>query len=599
MKTDLIFSEEQEKLMKEISGKFSPEQQAWLGGFLTGKFMNSGQDIVQAESIQSEAAPVNGAPGKVKILYGSRTGNSKKVAAEAAEFAASSGMQTELVDMNEYNVKNLKKEKFLLIIVSTDGEGEAPVPAQELYDFIHGKRAPELPELSYAVLALGDSSYKYFCKSGVDFDNRLEELGATRLFKRIDCDLDFEEPARKWYGETVNLFRKKMGSSESPIAESRPDHSTPKVKHDRMNPFPATIIEKIKLNGRGSDKNILHLELSLEGSDITFSPGDSLGIIAPNPEGLVDQILERAKIRADSMVKIREEETTIREALINDLEITCLTRQVLSTYTKYLLNDNLSTILDNEEGLMDFIYGRDFLDILDEFPSILSANELVAILRQMPPRLYSIASCQQFLPDEVHLTVNVVQYERNGRKRTGACSGFLSEKNPVDSKVMVYVDPNESFRLPDDAKTPIIMIGPGTGVAPFRSFLQARELVENRGKSWLFFGDRHFTTDFLYQTDWQKFKKKGVLTNLDLAFSRDQKEKVYVQDKMRLKGKELNEWIMQGAHIYICGDKSRMARDVKDTLLSIIESEGGISHEKAVEIFKSLRKTGRMVEDVY
>lgn len=299
------------------------------------------------------------------------------------------------------------------------------------------------------------------------------------------------------------------------------------------------------------------------------------------------------------MVTIRKEEKTIREALVNDLEITCLTRQVLSAYTKYLLNDSLRTILDDEEGLMDFMYGRDILDILEEFPTILSANELVGILRQMPPRLYSIASCQQLLPDEVHLTVNLVQYERKGRNRTGACSGFLSEKSPVGTKVLVYVDQNESFRLPEDAKTPIIMIGPGTGVAPFRSFLQARELVENRGKSWLFFGDRHFTTDFLYQTDWQKFKKKGVLTKLDLAFSRDRKEKVYVQDKMRLKGKELYEWIMQGAHIYICGDKSRMAQDVKDTLLSIIETEGGISHEKAVDMFKSLRKTGRLVEDVY
>jgi sulfite reductase (NADPH) flavoprotein alpha-component len=298
-------------------------------------------------------------------------------------------------------------------------------------------------------------------------------------------------------------------------------------------------------------------------------------------------------------VRIDQVEKTIREALLHDLEITCVTRQVLEKYSKYLLNDKLNKVLADEDGLDGFIYGRDFLDILEEFPSIISANELAGLLRKLPPRVYSISSSQWYNEDEIHLTVGVVRYNRGNRDRLGACSTHLSDNRKIGEKVEIYIDHNEGFRLPNDSSTPIIMIGPGTGVAPFRSFLQEREQSEAPGKSWLFFGDRNFTTDFLYQTDFQKFKKKGILTKLDVAFSRDQNEKVYVQHKMMTKSREFYEWINQGAHIYVCGDKNRMARDVRESLLTIIEREGGITRERAEDTLKDLRKSGRLQEDVY
>jgi sulfite reductase (NADPH) flavoprotein alpha-component len=594
-----MFTADQQSLIQEITTKLSPEQQSWLGGYLTG--LNIQPGTVSKELDTEPAAKATLTSGeRIKILYGSRTGNSKSIASKALNYASSIGISADVADMNEYNVKELKKEKYLVFLVSTDGEGEPPVAAEELYEFINSERAPNLESLHYSVLGLGDSSYKHYCKIGKDFDQRLEQLGATRIFDRVDCDLDFEDASQEWYKQVLDKFQKNYGlNGASPVADHHTEHSNEVSRYDKKNPFSATILDKFILNGRGSEKEVMHLELAIDESGLEFKPGDSLGIISPNPEDLADSILEKSGISPESVVNINQEEKTIRVALIHDLEITCITRQVLEKYAKYLLGDKLDKVLEDEDGLDGFIYGRDFLDILGEFPSIISANELAGMLRKLPPRVYSISSSQQYNEDEIHLTVGVVRYNRGNRERLGACSTHLSDNRKVGEKVKIYIDQNEGFRLPEDSSIPIIMIGPGTGVAPFRSFLQEREQSEDPGKSWLFFGDRNFTTDFLYQTDFQKFKKKGILTKLDVAFSRDQSEKVYVQHKMMKKSREFYEWINQGAHIYVCGDKNRMARDVRESLLTIIEMEGGITRERAEDTLKDLRKSGRLQEDVY
>jgi sulfite reductase (NADPH) flavoprotein alpha-component len=588
----------QDQLVKELINSLNNEQKLWLGGYLTGMhestkslleiFYKSATPVIQASSVQKSF-------GLLKILYGTRSGNALKIAKKSFETLQASGITSQLVNLNEYEAKSIKKETLVLIIVSTDGEGEPPVAAEEFYNLIMGSKAPRLENLKYSVMALGDSSYKHFCKIGKDIDNRLAELGARRISNRIDGDVDFEPLADKWIDECI-----------SELSKANPDIKLPGLQKDisvhsvytRSNPFPARILDRILLNGKGSTKETYHIELSIEGSGINYYPGDALGIKCRNDLELVESIIYEAKLDASSVVLVDKHEKTLKEALINDFEISSLTGQVVENYAKLLNNKQLNSLVEDNDKLFSFTYTRDILDLITEFPVEVSADGLLGVLRRLQPRLYSIASGSAAYPDEVHLTVGNLSYYFNNRYHKGVCSNFLSHL-PETEQVYVFVDENISFRLPADNNLPVIMIGAGTGIAPYRAFIQQREENGAAGKNWLLFGERNFTTDFLYQSEWQKHLKNKMLTRMDVAFSRDQAQKKYIQHKLLDNKKELFRWIEDGAHIYLCGDKKSMAVDVRNTLQNIIQTEGGLSAEKAGDYLKQMRREVRFHEDVY
>ncbi len=598
---NLFFNEQQQRLLNDLLESLNPQQSLWLGGYLTGILQVKGLSDPAVEAAKTTASTAgekitSQAKETLHILFGSRTGNAKALAHEINQEARQKGIATVLSDMQDYNPRNLKKEKYLLLVVSTDGQGEPPLAASDLHAFLHSAKASKLPHLQFAVVGLGDSSYKQFCQTGKDFDAQLEKLEAKRLLERADCDLDFAETAPKWYHAALDRFLEKIGHTEEVLKTNKPS-ATP--RYSAKNPYQAKVLELQQLNGRHSQKETWHVELSIEDSGITYEPGDALHLVVPNRNDLVEQILEQAAIRPDSPVLVNKAEKSIREALLHDFEITVLTRPVLERYNSFLLHKNLEKVLSDENDLQDFLYGRDLLDLLQEFPTVLSAGELASVLRSLQARPYSIASSFQANPDELHLTIAAVRYQRNNRRYNGLASTHLPDQLFHAEELPVYVQTNPSFRLPADTKAPIIMIGPGTGVAPFRAFLQERALTGNPGKSWLFFGDQHFATDFLYQTEMQKYLKTGILSQMDVAFSRDQDHKIYVQHRLEEKSKELFQWIQDGAYIYLCGDQQKMAKDVKHTLVQIFNKQGQMKQEAAENYLLKLRKSGRFQEDIY
>jgi sulfite reductase (NADPH) flavoprotein alpha-component len=536
-------------------------------------------------------------------LYGSQTGNAQKLAGKAGKTLEAQGFQVTVSSMSDFKPNNLKKVQNLLIVASTHGEGEPPDNALSFHEFLYGKRAPKLDDLRFSVLSLGDSSYEFFCQTGKEFDQRLEQLGGTRLYPRVDCDLDFEEPASKWIEGVLGSLSEAKGESVALATAAATQAQATESVYSRTNPFHAEVLENLNLNGRGSNKETRHLEISLEGSGLTYEPGDSLGIYPQNDPDLVDQLLEETKWNPEEAVTVNKEGDVrpLREALLSHFEITVLTKPFLEQAAKLSGNEALRelTLPENKEKLKEYAAGRDVLDLIRDFgPWNASAPEFVSILRKLPPRLYSIASSLSANPDEVHLTIGAVRYDAHGRERKGVCSILCAERLQSGDTLPIYIQ-RSHFRLPENPSTPIIMVGPGTGVAPFRAFMQEREEAGAEGKSWMFFGDQHFVTDFLYQTEWQKWLKEGVLTKMDVAFSRDTAEKVYVQHRMLEHSKELFAWLQEGAAFYVCGDKQNMARDVHNALLEIIEKEGGVSREEAEAYLADMKKQKRYQRDVY
>lgn len=618
----LPINNEQKELITKLLGNMNKDQVTWLSGYVTGILSGLGSlttstGLNQPESPQGDGAtdidsgtpvidPQAEKPSQsieLTILYGSKSGNSVSVAKYAKNRAEELGFNTKCVNMADYKPRDLKKEKNLLIVISTDGEGVPPFAAEELYEFLHSKKVSKLDHLNYAVCALGDSSYVHFCKTGIDFDKKISALGGSKIIDRIDCDLDFEEPSSGWVEQVLNELIDKNKENNQVLITGGNQSSVQEVKttqkYGKKNPFSAQVIDKIKLNGRGSKKETYHFEFSLEGSGLTYKPGDSIGIIPVNSKRSVDELISHLKLDPTSRVKFENDEILLKQALRNHYEITTLTKKVIDNYNKFANSTELSDITSNPEKLKEFVYGRDILDLLKTYPVPLRSDDLIGILRKMQPRLYSLASSHACYPDEAHILVASVRYKTNDRYKEGACSAYLIDNIEVDQEVMLYVDRNELFRIPEDGNRPMIMIGPGTGIAPFRAFLQERELLEHTGKNWLFFGDWNFTTDFLYQTEWQKFHKSGLLNEIDVAFSRDQKDKVYVQHKMKKKSKELFAWIEEGANIYVCGDVNRMAPDVNRAFTEIIQKEGNMNIQKAKEYMINLKKQNRYVEDVY
>ncbi len=594
------FSQEQAELLNQLLPTLTEQQKIWLTGYLSAQATLAGSEVVAPAP--SAAAAVQPVSKDVTVLYGSQTGNSEGLAKKTAQHLEDKGFQVTLSSMSDFKPNNLKKINNLLVIVSTHGEGDPPDNALSFHEYVHGRRAPKLDHLSFSVLSLGDSSYEFFCQTGKEFDERFKELGGTRLFDRVDCDLDYDEPFSEWLqgvasslseGEAVSIPQESAGVNNQAVSE-----------YSRTNPFYAEVLENINLNGRGSNKETRHLELSLEGSGLVYEPGDSLGIYPTNNPALVDELIQTCGWNAEESVTVHKNGDTLplKEALTSHFEITVLTKPLLQKIAALTKSESLHALLEegNEEKLKEYIAGRDLVDAARDFgPFEGTAAEFTSILRKIPARLYSIASSLKANDEEVHLTIGAVRYDAHGRERQGVCSILCAERLQPGDTLPVYIQHNQNFKLPQDPDTPIIMVGPGTGIAPFRSFMQEREEMGANGKSWLFFGDQHFVTDFLYQTEWQKWLKDGVLTKMDVAFSRDTEEKVYVQHQMKKQSKELFEWLEQGAYVYICGDEKHMAHDVHNTLLSIIQEEGAMSKEKAESYLANLQQQKRYQRDVY
>ena len=606
--TNSPFHQEQVDLLNRLLPTLSEGQRIWLSGYLSaiqGGAVASAP--VGAPAPASAAAPAASAISKeVTILYGSQTGNSQRLSKKLGEKLQAQGFQVTLSSMGDFKTNNLKKVETLLIAVSTHGEGDPPDNAIPFYEFLHSKRAPRLEGLRYSVLALGDTSYEKFCQTGKDFDKRLEELGASRLTPRVDCDVDYDEPAAEWMSQVTSALNAAAGAggSAATAAAVASPGAAPATEYSRTNPFEAEVLENLNLNGRGSDRETRHLELSLEGSGMDYEPGDCLAVYPRNHPRLVDELIEAMGWNGDELVPVNKngDERPLRDALSASFEITVLTKPLLEQAAKLTQNGALQELVSEgrEADLRAYASGRDLLDLVQDYGlKGVPAKSFVSILRKLPARQYSIASSSKANPGEVHLTIRKVQYEAHGRERYGVCSTFASERLQPGDTVPVYVHQNPNFKMPSNPDTPLIMIGPGTGVAPFRSFLAEREEIGASGKTWLFYGDQHFSTDFLYQTDWQRWLKDGVLTRMDVAFSRDTDKKVYVQHRMLEKSKELYQWLQEGASVYVCGDEKRMAHDVHAALAAIIEREGGFSPEEAAEYLSRMQQDKRYQRDVY
>ncbi|MFH7815743.1 assimilatory sulfite reductase (NADPH) flavoprotein subunit [Bacillus subtilis] len=596
------FNQEQAELLNRLLPTLTESQKIWLSGYLSAQSVSAQEAAGAPAAAVSAEAPAPAVSKEVTVLYGSQTGNAQGLAENAGKQLEQSGFQVTVSSMSDFKPNQLKKVSNLLIVVSTHGEGEPPDNALSFHEFLHGRRAPKLEDLRFSVLALGDSSYEFFCQTGKEFDQRLEELGGKRISPRVDCDLDYDEPAAEWLEGVLKGLNEAGGGSAAPAPAAA--SQTGESSYSRTNPFRAEVLENLNLNGRGSNKETRHVELSLEGSGLTYEPGDSLGVYPENDPELVELLLKEMNWDPEEIVTLNKQGDVrpLKEALISHYEITVLTKPLLEQAAQLTENDELRELLapGNEENVKAYIEGRDLLDLVRDYgPFSVSAQEFVSILRKMPARLYSIASSLSANPDEVHLTIGAVRYDAHGRERKGVCSILCAERLQPGDTLPVYVQHNQNFKLPKDPETPIIMVGPGTGVAPFRSFMQEREETGAEGKAWMFFGDQHFVTDFLYQTEWQNWLKDGVLTKMDVAFSRDTEEKVYVQHRMLEHSAELFEWLQEGAAVYICGDEKHMAHDVHNTLLEIIEKEGNMSREEAEAYLADMQQQKRYQRDVY
>ena len=585
------FAPEQVQWLNGFLPTLQPDQLIWLEGYLSG--LRAGQGA-------AAPAPAAKAP-ELTVLFGSESGNAEGLADQTVKAAVAAGFKAKAVSMGDIKPAKLKGVENLLVLVSTWGEGDPPENAIDFVEAFMGDKAPKLEGTRFSVLGLGDTSYEHFCKMGKDFDARLEALGAQRVFDRKDCDVDFDDDFAAWQKGALAALEKLATPVAAP-AQIAATAAPAAVKYSRKNPFPATLKERVLLNGRGSAKETIHLEFDLEGSGLNYQAGDVLAVVPHNADDVVDDILKTTGLDPESSVTLKDGECTLRYALTSKLDVTGISLPVLNRYYEISQHKDLDDLLkpENKKKLQDYLYGRELIDVLHQFPAPdITADALVSVMRKLPPRLYSIASSPKAHEDEVHLTIGVVRYDAHGRKRKGVCSTYLSDRVEEGEKVEVFVTPNKHFKVPANPDTPLIMVGPGTGIAPFRAFMEERQATGAQGKNWLIFGDQHYLTDFLYQTEWQSYLKDGVLNKLDVAFSRDQQEKVYVQDRMRENAKELYAWLQEGATFCVCGDASRMAVDVDKALHDIIAQEGGLSKEAAVDYVKQLKADKRYLRDVY
>jgi sulfite reductase (NADPH) flavoprotein alpha-component len=572
-----------------LNAPYSDNQRAWLSGFFAG---------MHSHMLHS-AGSVNQANARtLHILYGSQTGNSESLANDAANSAKSHGLIPIVKGMDEVEIGQLAKMEYLLIITSTYGEGAMPDNAEMLWEAANSDEAPNLENLRYSVLALGDTSYDLFCQAGIDWDNRLETLGATRLFDRVDCDVDFEAPAEKWISEVIPL----MAEGAATMAVIDTQAQATKSVYNRKNPFPAKLSVNRILTALDSSKETRHYEISIAGSGLSYTAGDAMCVVPTNCPELVANIIKALGCSGNEEEPVNSELMKFSEALRSHFEIKLPSKELLEEIAKRSGDQALNNLLNagDKDKLNDYLWGRDTLDLLLQFPTVeFSAAEFLRLLKPLQHRAYSISSSGSQYPDSVHLTVASVRYDAHGRQHKGVCSTYLADLVDQDGEVRIFFTPNNNFRVPADDSLPMIMVGPGTGIAPFRAFLQEREYRQANGKNWLFFGDRNASTDFIYREEIEAMQANGLLTRLDLAFSRDQQEKIYVQDRMLENGAELYAWLEQGGYFFVCGDAYRMAKDVDQALLDVIRIHGQKSVTEAMDYVNQLKKDKRYVRDVY
>ena len=532
------------------------------------------------------------------ILFGSQTGNGEAIARQLESEARARGFAVKLESLADFKPASLKRERLVTFVISTHGEGDPPDDAELFHEFLLSGKAPKLDGLKFSILALGDSSYVNFCQTGREFDERLEALGATRIAPMVECDVDFEEDASAWMSVVLDRLPQLIDAGASVPRLRAVNTASP---YNKQNPFPAEVLVNQKITGGESSKDVRHIELSLEDSGLRYKPGDSLAVIASNPPALVGQLLDELELDGDSNVSLDRQTVPLEEALLHKLEITLVALPFLRRWAELSGSNKLHELLgpESKTALAELVDTHQVIDIVRLFPAKVDAQGLVDSLRNLSPRSYSIASSQAANPDEVHLTVAAVRYEAHGSEHWGAASTFLADRLAEGEKVSVFIEENSRFRLPEDSTRDIIMIGPGTGVAPFRAFVEERAETDAVGRNWLFFGDRNFSNDFLYQLEWQRHLKQGKLDRLDVAFSRDQTEKVYVQDRIRERSADVYAWLEGGAHIYVCGDARHMAADVDAALTDVLIAHGGMGTEQAQTRLKELRREGRYQRDVY
>ena len=560
---------------------FNEDQKKWLGGFFSGL------------KVQINAAGGFASKGgkPITIIYGSQTGNAEAMAHEAATVSKDHGLFPEVLDMADIEAADLAKKERILVVTSTYGEGEMPDNAEMLWETVAAEDAPRFEKSFFSVLALGDTSYDGFCTAGKDWDRRLAELGAQRVYDRTDCDVDFEEPSMAWIEGVLPIITEK--GSQEVVSGSGAPAKPKKSQYNRKNPLEAELITKRVLTGEGSSKEIVHYEFSLGNSGEVYAAGDALNIIPQNRPDLIEQIL--------SLFGTIPDEVTM-DRMIEDLELRAPSKELVELIADKTDDEELKRHVENNdnEALSDFLWGFDSYELINTYAKgKISFVDFLNTCKPLSPRAYSISSSMLKHENEVHLTIGSVRYEKEDRIQNGVASTFLADIAVEGEKVKCYFSPNKQFKIPEDGNLSTIMVGPGTGIAPFRAFLEEREATKAEGENWLFFGDRNAAHDFIYEDELRDMQGSGLLSRLDLAFSRDQAKKIYVQDKMIEKGAEFFEWLERGAYFYICGDAYRMAKDVDSALHQIIATHGNMSGDEAAKYVSSLKKQKRYVRDVY
>ncbi|MCS2156498.1 NADPH-dependent assimilatory sulfite reductase flavoprotein subunit [Scandinavium sp. H11S7] len=591
----LPLNPEQLARLQAATTDLSPTQLAWVSGYFWGMLEQPPGSVMTAAPAAVEAPAIT-------LISASQTGNARRVAEQLRDSLLAAKLNVKLVNAGDYKFKQIAQEKLLVVVTSTQGEGEPPEEAVALHKFLFSKKAPKLNGTAFAVFGLGDTSYEFFCQSGKDFDNKLAELGGERLLDRVDTDVEYQPAAAEWRERIVEVL-KARAPKETPaqaVASAtgvvNDVHSSPYTKEA---PLTASLAVNQKITGRDSEKDVRHIEIDLADSGLRYQPGDALGVWYQNDPALVKELAELVWLKGDEPVTVNGQTLPLSEALEWHTELTVNTANIVENYATLTRSESLLPLVGDKAKLQHYAATTPIVDMVRFSPAQLDADALIGLLRPLTPRLYSIASSQAEVETEVHITVGAVRFDIEGRARTGGASGFLADRVEEDGEIRVFIEHNDNFRLPANPETPVIMIGPGTGIAPFRAFMQQRAADGAEGKNWLFFGNPHFTDDFLYQVEWQRYVKEGVLTKIDLAWSRDQKEKVYVQDKLREQGAELWRWINDGAHIYVCGDANRMAKDVEQALLEVIAEFGAMDTETADEYLSELRVERRYQRDVY
>jgi sulfite reductase (NADPH) flavoprotein alpha-component len=594
---------ERGELLRRVVDGLDTAALQWLSGFAAGVAYarTAGAAIVEPAVPSAVAvAPRAEATGRLAVVYGSQTGNGRRIAERLGQAAEAAGIAVRVYAARDYPLRDLANERLLTVVVSTHGDGDPPDDARGFIEHLLGKRAPQLPQLKYSVLALGDSSYPKFCETGRQVDERLAALGAQRLLPRVDCDVDYERLATPWLEQVVGSARDALGAAQpANVTRLRSVPAAPRYSRER--PFTAPVLANERITGRGASREVRHVEISLAGSGLEYRPGDALGVWHENPPVVVDAVLAALRASGDEPVAVDGEARSLREWLAREREITRLTRPFLVQHAELSGSEDLARILGagHEQELRELLKEQQLVDLLQRHPAAWGAEAVVRALRPLAPRLYSIASSQSAVGEEAHLTVAVVDYERSGERRLGAASAHVGSLTDDSSTVRVFVESNERFHLPDDPSRDVIMIGPGTGVAPYRGFLQERAAQGATGRNWLVFGNRHFDSEFLYQVEWQDAARKGLLTRVDLAFSRDRTPRAYVQDRLREAGAEIYAWLQGGAHLYVCGDAERMAPDVHAALVEIVAQHGGLDAEAAEAWLRRLADERRYLRDVY